>query len=73
MRASLLKRLAALEAMHPDRAWQLGEGLAAILTYVRTHPRSPWDLPDLDDVVDEPTGLAQCLKEAQKEARTSHL
>jgi hypothetical protein len=62
MRATLLTRVALLEAASPEQAWQHTEGLCALLAYARAHPAEPWEE---EDAAEDLSGLALLLREAR--------
>jgi hypothetical protein len=63
--ARLKARIQALEAPQEPSCWH-SEGLAPLLAHAALHPPAPWELPTLEALTDEPTGLARCLLEARQ-------
>jgi hypothetical protein len=61
----LKTRIQALEALQ-EPAWWRSSGLASLLADAALHPPEPWELSDLADLADEPTGLARLLAEARQ-------
>ena len=62
MRATLLMRVALLEAASPEQAWEHTRGLAALLEAARRLPhREPFDVTELEE-----TGMVKLLKEARR-------
>jgi hypothetical protein len=66
----LKTRIQALEAQQ-EPAWWRSSGLASLLADAAWHPPTPWELPNVEDLVEEPTGLVRCLLEAQQQQRQS--
>ena len=70
MRATLVHRLALLEAANPDQSWKYTKGLASLLEAARRlPPREPWDIPDLDPTAPGLEGLLARAKLGLPEPR----
>src|SRR5262245_66145231 len=64
MKASLMTRLALLEAAGPEQSWQHTQGLSELLAYHKAYPGPPLDRAAVTARAEAGDGMARLLVEA---------